>query len=215
MDTPDIRLHDPTWRQINKYRAKAAEKAGISTLRLPTGATIITEEVLGKNWRGIRPPGSDKAFALHSPDKYLRDAKPGCRYIWRKRNDETTFGLVESGRVRPVASKRIRRNVKGTQSIYNYAGPPDSDGDMEYAAWGTMALFEASPEAAQEWYVDPELYDLSLLASIKDEDESTNFIAQGIREAGRNYGVNVEQVKVERKDVQSAAREQVRSPGPT
>jgi|SRR5271165_1218079 len=206
--TPEINLHDPTWRQINKYRASKADKEGVSTMNLPGGVKVITEEVLGKNWRGIRPPGSDRAFALHSPEKYLKDVKPGCRYIWRLRNDETTFGLVESGQIRPVASSRIKRSVKGTSSIYNYAGPDDGHGNMEYAAWGRLALFEANPEASAEWFDEPEIYDLSLLATRKDQIEA------GIREAGAAYGVKIDEVEVTRKDIQSAEREAVRSPSP-
>jgi hypothetical protein len=206
--TPEIKLHDPTYRQINKYRTARAEKEGISTMALPGGVKVITEEVLGKNWRGIRPPGSDRAYALHSPEQYIKDVKPGCRYIWRLRNDETTFGLVEAGRIRPVASSRIKRTVKGTQSIYNYAGPEDSSGNMEYAAWGRLALFETTPEAADEWYNEPEIYDLSLLATRKDQIEA------GIREVGQAHGVHIDEVEVTRKDVQSAAHEQVRSPAP-
>ena len=208
----EIKLQDPTYRQIAKYRAKAAEKAGVPTITLPTGLKIVAEDVLGKNFRGIRPPGSDKAYALHSADKYLRDPKPGCTYVWRKRNDEVTFGLVESGRLRPVRISRVRREVKGTQAIYAYAGPPEKSDDPEsgqYAAFGTMALFEASPEATQEWYKDPALYDLSRLVTHKESIEA------GIREAGAAHGVHVEHVEVTRKDVQSAEREKVSSPRPS
>jgi hypothetical protein len=208
MSETNINISDPTYRQISRYRAKQRTAAGGDNLTLPTGIQIDPKEAFGKrDYRGIRPPGADRAFIMHSPEKYIRDPKPGHRYIWRARQDEVTYGLVEAHLIRPVSVDRIRREVKGTQRIFQYAGAPDKEGNPGYyAGSGTMALFEAVPSFVDENYIQPQDYDLARLVSMQSKGED-NPIRADIIEAGERAGVKVEAVEVERTDVRTAAQE--------
>jgi len=207
-----VDISDPTYRQIARYRAKQLRAAGKDTMTLPSGITVDPKDVFGgRNYRGIRPPGADRAFIMHSPEKYLRDPKPGHRYIWRLRQDEVTYGLVESHQIKPVRVDRVRRDVKGTERIFQYPGPPGPDGEPGYyAGSGTMALFEAVPSFVDENYIQPQDYDLSRLVALQSRDED-NPIRNDIMEAGAQHGVKVENVSVERTDIRTAAQEAARS----
>ena len=206
-----INLSDQTYRQIARYRAKQRTKAGGDNLTLPSGLQVDPKEVFGnRQYRGLRPPGADRAFIMHSPEKYLKDPKPGHRYIWRLRQDEVTYGLVESHQIRPVRVDRIRREVKGTERIFQYAGAPGPDGEPGYyAGSGTMALFEAVPAFVYENYDAPQDYDLSRLISFQSNDED-NPVRAMMEEAGSGVkGLTVENVEVTRTDVKRADREPV------
>ena len=207
----DINISDATYRQVARYRAKALQKAGKDTMTLPTGITVDPKEVFGtRDYRGLRPPGADRTMTLHSPEKYLKDPRPGHRYVWRQRNDEITYGLVESHQLRPVSIDRIRRDVRGSERFFQYAGAPKPDGEPGYyAGSGTMALFEAGPAFVKENYTDPEDYDLSRLIAFQSKGDD-NPIRQDIVEAGERYGIKVENVDVERTDVRTAEQEAAR-----
>jgi len=204
-----INISDPTYRQIARYRTKQRLRAGGDNLTLPTGIQVDPKEVFGNRpYRGLRPPGADRTFIMHSPEKYIRDPKPGYKYIWRLRQDEVTFGLVESHQIKPVRVERILRNVKGTERIFQYAGPPGADGEPGYyAGSGTMALFEAVPSFVDENYVQPQDYDMARLISFQSQDED-NPVKQMMQDAAANVkGLTVEDVQVSRTDVKRADKE--------
>jgi hypothetical protein len=212
MSEPTVRLDDPSYRQIARYRAKQLQRAGKDTMTLPTGITVDPKDVFGnRNYRGIRPPGADRAFIMHSPEKYIRDPKPGHRYIWRARQDEVTYGLVEAGLIRPVNVDRVRREVKGTQRIFQYAGPPTKEGEPGYyAGSGTMALFEAVPAFVDENYVQPQDYDLSRLVALQSNSEDS-IVKNMVADAAEYIpGLTVENVELTRTDIKSAEKEATR-----
>jgi hypothetical protein len=139
---PDIRLHDPAWRQLQKYRMARFKGP---KLNLPFGYSAD-----GTAYLGVRPPGQDKLNMLHA-EHILRDPKPGCKYAWRVRNDDYTFGLVEGHQIRPVAYDRVLKEKMIAAGIFPYAGP----GGVNYAGYGRMGLFEVPPQVAYEWYDHP------------------------------------------------------------
>lgn len=154
----DIRSHDPTWRTFNKYKMKrfAGQK-----ITLPFGVQIPASL-----FANVRPPGSDDSYILHSADKILKQAKPGCRYIWRLRADEDTIGMVEVQDIRPVRIDEIIRN-HNTAKVIAYMGPsPDKKSVVEYVGWKRYALFEVGPELAYQWFQHPEDYALGKLAGL-------------------------------------------------
>lgn len=152
----DFRPHDSQWRQLQKYRMRRYQ--GPKAV-LPTNLVIE-----GSAYVGVKPPGADSSFILHSPEEILKSPKLGCRYIWRLRNDDETIGLVESGEIRPVRLEEIERTKKSAKVI-GFAGPKG----IEYAGWKRMALFEVPPALAYEWFEQPADYAMSKTLNMSDQ----------------------------------------------
>lgn len=142
VDRPEVRAHDPQWRQTNKYRMRKfkGQKAFVS------GGIAID----ASRWLNVRPPGVTTGFVLNSVEKYLKHPKPGCRYVWRARSSDETIGMVEAHSIRPVKMDEIERS-RLTASLHGFAGP---DG-VRYVGWKRMALFEVPPDIAYEWFDHP------------------------------------------------------------
>lgn len=187
VDTSDIRPHDQNWVLMNKYRMKRFPGKKVT---LPGGIAIDA-----MRFAGVKPPGADASFVLHSPELILKNPRPDCKYAWRIRADEETFGLVETGCIRPVRMDEIDRTDRRTAKILGYIGP----GGATFVGWKRHGLFEVAPVETYEWYRAPEEYGIAKMANLgaqfeHEVEEYTQgkmqgeFTAKDTRPAGKDAG---------------------------
>lgn len=171
VDAGDVRIHDAQWRAMNKYRMQNSDTPKAF---LPFGVTID-----GSAYMGVRPPGSDRTAVMHTPEKYLKESKPGHKYMWRLRNDEATFGFVESHQIRPVPMSNLHR-VTETAQCFAYQGPGEDGQATGYVALGRMGLFEVTPQASYEWFQQPADWSMRLtMGRSEDFTEQVEQFTQG------------------------------------
>ena len=158
----EIRMHDPNWRAMQKYKMK--------NFKGPKATLAYGVEIDATPYMGIKPPGADRSFVMHSPRELLRSPKPGHEYIWRLRTDQMTYGLVETQQIRPVTMDEINREDPRSARIFPMPGPKDTDGKVlySYATMGMMGLFEAPPEFVYENYRLPEDWSMAKLINASD-----------------------------------------------
>lgn len=151
----DFRPNDTQWRLMQKYKMRRFN--GPKGM-LPTGLVVD-----GTPYVGVRPPGADSSFVLHSPEKILKSPKPGYKYAWRLRSDDETIGLVEAHEIRPVKMEEIER-TQSSAKVIGFSGP----GGIEYAGWKRMALFEVPPQLAYEWFEQAADYGMTRTLNLSD-----------------------------------------------
>lgn len=150
-------ISDNQQRIMQKYKMRGFQ--GPKTV-LPTGIVIDASR-----YTGIRPPGSDQSFVLHSPEAYLRHPKPGHRYVWMLRSDDATIGLVETSQMRPVLMDEVDRTKSAEAAFLRaWTGPSGKS----YVGWKRLALFEVKPETVDAWYRQPEDYAMARTVGISD-----------------------------------------------
>jgi hypothetical protein len=157
INRPIVKLHDPAWRQLQKYKMARFDGPKIS---LPYGYSAD-----GSAYVGVRPPGSNRHVILHSPESLMLKPKPNATYCWRKRNDDMTYGLVESHQIQPVPYDALDLQNPASAYCFPYAGP----GGLNYCGYGTLGLFEVKPRFAYEWFEHPADYSMAKMLT-RSED---------------------------------------------
>lgn len=181
----DIRMHDPNWRAMQKYKMK--------NFKGPKMTMAYGVEIDATPYIGLRPPGADKSFVLHSAKELLLNPKPGHEYIWRLRTDQMTYGLVETQQIRPVTMDEINREDPRSARIFPMPGPKDAEGKTlySYATMGMLGLFEAPPAFVFENYTLPQDYAMSKLVNAS-EQFGEDFSREAERLTGRKGEGHIE-----------------------
>ena len=183
-DTPEIRMHDPNWRAMQKYKMK--------NFKGPKLTLAYGVEVDASPYMGIRPPGADKSFVLHSPAELLIAPKHGHEYIWRLRTDQMTYGLVETHQIRPVTMEEINREDPRSARIFPMPGPKDAEGKVlySYATMGMLGLFEAPPQFVYDNFTLPQDWAMSKL--INSSDQFNDDVSRAAATLGRKGEGHIE-----------------------
>src|SRR5271166_5357808 len=89
---------------------------------------------------GMAYNGMDVTPMLGDARIILKNPRPGCKYIWKKKADKQTAAWVRSGVIRPVEPDE----VDTTNPLAQYV--EDVTSGVPFVMWDVCALFEMPPK---------------------------------------------------------------------
>ena len=189
----EVRTESRDWALSNAWRMRHYRGAKAT---VPGGHEIA---INAEEYLDVQPPGAEYDGVVDKIHLYLKHPKPGCAYVWRARQEDATYRLIELHFIRPVAYSELKESG-ATTSLFGYteAGIPDAEGNRTvgtFVGWRKAALYEVRPDKTREWFIDPGRYHLRLIMDIPEET-AARFEDEGIGTA-----------TMERKDPRSQAQE--------
>jgi len=139
---------------------------------LPNGVRMTYQPAVEPHFQGMNFTGP-----LGDPATILKETKPGCKYVWKKRMDRQTSAWIRAGILRPVNMDEIDTTNPNAELFEDVL--PSGDPVVTYES---LALFEMSAKWVKKIYEAPEQLAMSRVAQ-----QAPEFAAKVNQESGGAY----------------------------